>query len=913
MSRVLFAVAAVILPALPIFAENPPAGKQFAATVEKVTTVEGITEYRLSNGLRVLLFPDPSKPVVTINLTVLVGSRHEGYGETGMAHLLEHMLFKGTPTFPEVPKALRDHGAGHDFNGTTSFDRTNYYEVMPAKDENLEFGIQLEADRLVNSYVKREDLISEMTVVRSEFEMYENNPQAILLQRALSAAYEWHNYGKLTIGNRSDIERVPITSLQAFYKKYYQPDNALLVVAGQFDEAKALEYIRKYFGALKASNRKLEQTYTEEPTQDGERLVTLRRVGSVGAAVAVYHVPSGAHPDFPAVEILGEVLGNTPSGRLYKTLVETKQASTVIAGSQALHDPSVLIAFVAGEPKNLDAIRDKLIATLESVRENKVTAEEVKRAKTEWQNQHEALMSDSSKVAKNLSEAAATGDWRFFFLHRDRIAKVTADDVNRVAEKYLLPSNRTVGVFVPTPKPLRAAVPETPVIADMLKNYAGGQAEAAGEAFDPTPANLDARIRETTIGNIKVGLLPRKSRGEMATVMLALRFGNEESLKNRKTTIDLFGEMLERGTKTHSRAEIKDALDKLHVRLSVHTEVGILMVTLQVKRANLDKSLQLLTEILREPSFPDKEFDALKSEVRDQLSKGRTEPIEIVKSQLRHKLSPYAKDHPLYFPTIDEEIEQVNSAKIEDIKNLYAEQISAQAGEAAVLGDFDPAAALKELQTMLSGWNASVPHRRIPRLAHPEITGSRDTINTPDKANSVFLAGMSFPVGESDPDSVALEIGDYMFGGGPLTSRLANRIRQKEGLSYAVGSHYIPSPRDPVSQFMIFAVANPKNIEKVDAAVADEMEKYREHGPSLSELNDALKGFLDAKKVARTEDQGLALDLVNNLNLGRKFAFEAEREKKAAALSPDEIKEAFRKHIDPKKLVIIRAGDFDKK
>src|SRR5438128_1630568 len=204
---------------------------------QKVATVEGVTEYRLANGARVLLFPEASRPTVTINMTVLVGSRHEGYGETGMAHLLEHMVFKGTPTFRNVPKALRDHGA--NFNGTTNVDRTNYFETMPATDENLEFGIHLEADRLVNSYVKREDLLSEMTVVRNEFERGENSPQGVLMQRIHAAAYGWHNYGKSTIGNRSDIERVPVDNLQAFYKKYYQPDNVVLIVAGKFDEAKA--------------------------------------------------------------------------------------------------------------------------------------------------------------------------------------------------------------------------------------------------------------------------------------------------------------------------------------------------------------------------------------------------------------------------------------------------------------------------------------------------------------------------------------------------------------------------------------------------------------------------------------------------------------------------------------------------
>src|SRR4051794_10116715 len=268
---------------------------------KKVASVEGITEYRLDNGLRVLLFPDPSTPKVTVNMTVLVGSRHEGYGETGMAHLLEHMVFKGTPTHRDIPQAMKERGA--QLNGSTSGARTNYYETLPASDENLEFAIKLEADRLVNSYVKAEDLRTEMTVVRNEFERGENSPQRVLLQRMESTAYEWHNYGKSTIGNRSDIERVPIGNLQAFYRKFYQPDNVVLVIAGKFDEKTALDLVSKYFGPIPRPERKLDDTYTEEPTQDGDRVITLRRVGDPPIVGVLYHVPAAAHPDLPALRV----------------------------------------------------------------------------------------------------------------------------------------------------------------------------------------------------------------------------------------------------------------------------------------------------------------------------------------------------------------------------------------------------------------------------------------------------------------------------------------------------------------------------------------------------------------------------------------------------------------------------------
>src|SRR5712691_7442442 len=281
---------------------------QFASAAEapkRIASVEGITEYQLDNGLRLLLFPDNSQSKVTVNMTVLVGSRQEGYGETGMAHLLEHMVFKGTPRHPKVPKALQEHGA--QFNGSTSDDRVNYFETLSATDENLEFAIDLEADRMVNSYIKQEDLDSEMTVVRNEFERGENSPGAVLSERISAAAYDWHNYGKSTIGNRSDIERVPVENLRAFYKKYYQPDNVVLIVAGKFDEGKALALVQKYFGVIPRPERKLDNTYTEEPPQDGERVVTLRRVGDVAAVGVAYHIPAGPHEEHAALQVLANI------------------------------------------------------------------------------------------------------------------------------------------------------------------------------------------------------------------------------------------------------------------------------------------------------------------------------------------------------------------------------------------------------------------------------------------------------------------------------------------------------------------------------------------------------------------------------------------------------------------------------
>src|SRR6516162_10207534 len=229
--RKLVAFCSALLLSASAFAASPASKASPSKTAapkseaKKVASAEGLTEFDLSNGLKVVLFPDQSKPTVTVNVTYFVGSRHESYGETGMAHLLEHLMFKGTPTTPNIPGAFQEHGAR--WNGSTASDRTNYFETMPASDANLEWAIRFEADRMVHSFIAKKDLDSEMTVVRNELEAGENNPQRILYERVHSRAYLWHNYGKSTIGSRSDLEHVPIERLQAFYKKYYQPDNAM--------------------------------------------------------------------------------------------------------------------------------------------------------------------------------------------------------------------------------------------------------------------------------------------------------------------------------------------------------------------------------------------------------------------------------------------------------------------------------------------------------------------------------------------------------------------------------------------------------------------------------------------------------------------------------------------------------------
>ncbi|HUN79915.1 MAG TPA: pitrilysin family protein [Phycisphaerae bacterium] len=897
------------------------------AAPRKITSVEGITEYQLENGMKVLLFPDASKPTVTVNITYFVGSRHEGYGETGMAHLLEHMVFKGTPDHPKVWKHLQDHGA--QFNGTTSYDRTNYFETMAASDENLEFGLSLEADRMVNSFIAKKDLDSEFSVVRNEFEMGENNPMSIMSERIWSTAYLWHNYGKSTIGSREDIERVPIARLQAFYHKYYQPDNAMLVVAGKFDPEKALKRINELFGSIPKPSRELEKTYTVEPPQDGEREVTLRRMGEIQAIGCAYHICSAAHDDAAPIDVLADILDTTQTGRLYKALVEPELAVNVRANSESLFDPGLfeVVAEVRMD-KSLPEVRKIMFDVLDNIANQDISDKEVERSKNAHAKNFNQLMSDSGRVGIRLTEFASKGDWRLLFHQRDQMEKVTPSDVKRVAALYLRPSNRTVGTFIPTKDPLRTKVPESPDAVAMMKDYTGKDAMAEGESLGADPATIESKTQRVNLPcGIKLAMLPKKTRGDKVHVSMTFHFGAEKDFKDRLEAAGFVDEMLSRGTSKHTRRELTDAFDQLKATAFIGAGggggrggrmmtggggglPGSLSVTIDTPRENLAKVMELVGEELRDSIFPEKEFTKLIKQRLAMAEQMRSEPTALALMEMRRHMSPYPKDDIRYVPTVEEAIERLKSVKLEDIKAVYKELMGASNGEIAAVGDFEPAEFQKLVTDTFKDWKSNKPYERIA-MPYKENKTDSMVINTPDKANSLITLGMNVPIRDDDADYPALSMANFMLGGN-ANSRLLNRIRQKDGLSYTVRSMMMASSLDKSGAFTTMAICNPQNAEKAMAAAREEIDKALQSGFTDKELEDAKNGYFEQMKVQMSNEQALAGMLARDLYLGRTMKFRGDELDKIKALNVDDVNKTIKKYIHPDRLMAVRAGDFEK-
>jgi zinc protease len=856
-----------------------------------------------------------------------------------MAHLLEHMNFIETTNGRHIKDELVSRGAS--WNGTTSDDRTNYYETFTATDENLKWALSLETDRMVNVKFTKELLDTEMTVVRNEFERGENNPASILRERVASTAYLWHNYGKSTIGSKDDLEKVPVNRLAEFYKKFYQPDNAVLVITGRLDEPKTLQMVGDAMGKLPRPARVLDQTYTVEPPQDGERFVSLRRVGQGQNVMIAYHAVAAGHPDAAVLQVLSGVMngasggrggrgggGGAQEGRLAKALVDTKLAESVNMGFQLQHDPGLVIVSASlNQDQSLDAVRDAIYKALDDIVKNPPTREEIDRVSSQLARGLENSLSNTQSIATGaLNSSIAQGDWRLMFLQHDRLQDIVPADVVRAAQTYFKPSNRTVGYYIPDASPDRTVVPASPDLAETFRNYSSKVSVVRGESFDPTIANIDSRVVRSKLSNgMKVAILSKKTANNIVGATLDLRFGDATTLAGQREAAAFAGSMLMAGTKSHSREQIQEELRKLNAQVFVSGGGGggggrggrgggpggglsSATATISAPAENFVPALRLAVEILKEPVYPQDDFDRIKTQRLKALELAPTEPTQLAAERLNRYLSPFSKGDTQYSPTQQEQIPDLQKATLEDARKFHDQFYGANYGVLAVVGPVDAAEIQKTAASLLAGWNTSrafkpltTPYKKVPAI--------NEKIETPDKANAQFLAGARFQMSQNDPDYPAMVLASYMFGE-PITSRISDRIRNREGLSYGANAR-ITVPAEGDSAMLSGTVSlNPAVGPKVEASFVDELKKVYDSGFTAAELTAAKKAYLDSRMVGRSTDAALLALMTSHEQLDRPYKWDSDLETKIQALTVEQVNAAFRKHIDPAALSIVKAGDF---
>jgi zinc protease len=924
--------------------------------VEFVAEEEGVREFRLANGLKVLLVENRVAPVVTFLVLYRVGSRNEAVGHTGATHLLEHMLFKGTPTFnkakgTQVAATLQRVGA--DFNATTWYDRTNYFETVPS--DALELAVHLEADRMRNSFIADDDRRSEMTVVRNELERGQNEPMLVLDEAVYATAFREHPYHHPTIGWRSDVENVPTARLKEFYDTFYHPNNATAVVVGDFEEPRALSLIEKHFGALPASPAPIPEVYTDEPRQEGERRLVVRRAGELPLVQVAFRTPAAlghdrvlsnaelaaraaeppARNDIYPLAVLAEALSNGVTSRLYQALVETELAVSADARLDQFRDPGLFNVYATAAPGVEPARVEEVIhSELARVAED-LTDAEVEKSKRQIAAQVAYERDGTHNVAVQMSEAEAVADWRFYNDYSKSVARVSGDDVRRAARLYFREDTRTVGHFIPKPggdggggdgnggdngdgggaggaggagasSTGRALAPHGPKFHHEPLDE--GDAGGAGGRVKSGGAGFASRVVREELETGAVLLVLENAATPTVALRGSLRAGSHFEPKEKPGLARITAEMLKRGTLRRGKLELAGALESVGADVEFDTDAFAVQISARSLSEDFPALAATLAEMLREPSFPADELEKLKQQTIAAVRERQSDTSWRAYERLTQTL--FDERNPFYTHAGERLVESVSSITVEDVRGFYEKFYGGRTLVLSVAGGVRAGEAVRVLREALAGFGG--PERADVDVSDPEppAEARREFVLVKDKASVDVLLGTVAPLRRSAPDYYAAVLANRALGESTLSSRLGLQVRDAEGLTYGIGSRF-RSPSLAAGPWYIAVSVNPGNVERAIDSALGVLRDYVEHGIRPEELGDEKSSAVGAFKVSLSTNGGLARALWNAEFYGLGLDYVEHYPELIARVTVEEVNAAIRKYFRPDRLTVVIAGDLD--
>jgi zinc protease len=891
-----------------------------------VRQMEGVSEYKLANGMQVLLAPNDLQPRVYANLTIKAGSAVEGLGEGGMAHLLEHLLFKGTPTTKDPMREFQERSFSS--NGTTNMDRTDYFAAMNANSDNLHWYIGWLADAMTNSFIAKADLDKEMTVVRNEFERAGSNISRGMWDTRMALTFPNHGYGRSVLGNLTDIENVSIAKLQAFYKTWYRPDNAVLVVSGRFDATQTLAQIQQVFGRIATQTTPLPKLYTREPVQDGPREATIRRIGGEPQTMISWRGAPAAHADDAVLDIVAHALANGRNGRFAEAVTRHAMGTSPAAYHASMAQYGMFSVFILPSSANqFDPLRNLLQKHIDDIAKTGLTEDELASAKTYFGKQINDVKNTAEGIGATLASSASLGDWRLLFWGRDNLTKVSIADTQRVAAAYLVPANEVRVSYQPDPAPKRAPDALVQSLTDYsTKPVAITTTSATNitlselERFEANSTEMDKRtVRSQLEIGTKVALLARPAVGDAIQGTVRLRWGNLNDYKTfgaLAAASSNVGELLSRGTVKHTQQQLADELNRLQSSFTVFSGMGGLTVNFKTTRQHWPAFAMLLTEVLREPKFMThdfsvKIFETWKLERIAKLNAQRDEGEAIADRAVNRAMSPYGIDDPRYIPTTDEAVARWKALELKDVQQFWRNFAGANVSQFAAAGALDVGSVQQGVKPMFEGFASQKPYQRItyPLSRSEPITA---TVSTPDKPNAVFTQRRAIALKPYSKEALAVQFANGIIGA-TSASRLFTNLRKQEGLTYGTYSGFNHNEDDEVLTFGISGTFAPQNRARFEQVLADTKKDILANGLTRIELFAAKRVALERTKTNRENDAStvgtLAFNEFKNLN----FAFWQKQADMAQALAIEDIDQAARLLLDAKDFVTVVTGDFSKK
>lgn len=870
-----------------------------------IETRGGIESYTLNeNGLRILLMPDAQTPVAAVMVTYGVGGRHEVTGTTGATHILEHMMFKGTENYAgEQSYSPTMERIGARSNATTYYDRTNYYAVLPS--QYVPLAIELEADRMRNLRIRAEDLESEMTVVRNEYERGENNPVRTLIKEIYATAFMAHPYSHPVIGWRSDIENTSPEKLRQFYDTFYWPENTTLTIIGGFDRNETLNAILNHYGAIPKAPEPIPSVETLEPEQLGERRITIERAGEVGVIALAYKVPEGTHRDWAALRLIEQILGANQTGRLYRSLDDKGKASQTFSFAPQLHDPSLFFLGAFLTPDSTHTEAEALIAQeIENLIAGGVSEEELQRAKSVIEAQTVYDRDGPYAIASAINECIALGDWSTYLTLPEAIQKVTPAEIQRTAEKYLTQKTRTTGWFIPqkSERPLSASLPTPNYFRDPeLKNQPAadtGKSEIASTAT----VNFTPHIRETNIGPIRLVTVDMPVEKVVAFVG-SFAAGNARNPSGNPLLASLTAQMLDQGTERNDRFALAESLDTLGAELGFQADAHSLSFSGKFLRNDAGFVIDLLAEQLQIPAFEETVFDNLKERTRANILRATHDPDYRASAAMTRLL--YPKNHPNYNTPLEQQIQALDNTTVEDLRQFHKSYYGPASMTLVFAGDIDFDQLSAAIAAAFNDWQGGQAYPDNTPAVQPTLGQTLD-IQIPDKTSVSLRLGQFTGLQRTDTDYLPFAIGNYILGGS-FHSRLMTEIRVKQGLTYSIQSSHTGDILTP-GHWNLAVSLSPENLEKGRAATVEVLRQWAKEGVTQEEVAAACTTLSGKYLVGLATTSAVAGQVHSFLKRGYPAQYIDTHPKKLAATTANQVNEAIRKYHDTETLAGVVAG-----
>jgi zinc protease len=903
-------------------------------SITKVSEDKNVVEYRLSNGLKVLLLENHTAPVITLLVLYKVGSRNEGVGYTGSTHFLEHMLFKGTTDHnPDQGNGIDDllTQIGAYWNATTWFDRTSYFEVVPA--EYMELCVELEADRMRNLLLRQTDHDSEMSVVRNELERGENYPEEALEKDLYALAFREHPYHHPTIGWRTDVEGVSMDRLREFYNTFYWPNNATVVLVGDFKQDEALSVIAKHYGKIPAAPHPIPEVYTIEPPQEGERRFEINRAGDLSRMLIGHHVPEATHKDNYALAALRHILGSTyeRSSCLYKILIDTSLAAETFARHDDLRDPGLfIIGATVTEDIDPKEVEEAIYAELERLSREPVSEEELNRAKSSNRKGTILAKADPSSLAFMLGEAESKADWHWLMEYDDKFDQVTPDDIRRVVATYFHKTNRTVGVFLPneidmSPEQMQAAVAAAE--AQSGDNHSGEEKHNLAELMADKPTVAKAKVDKPKIRTSSfASRLVKKVLPNGLTVLLMQNPGTESvgvcgTLKagkyftaeghNNSNLAELVADLLPKGSAKYSKMEIAQILENMGIPGGLEFSVDNYRLSFgaHVVSDDLPMYLDLLADLIRNPQLSSEELAKTKIEWRSRFTEAMNNTRSMAWNKLRRTI--FDADHPFYEKTFDEQVIDLEDVSLETIHATHKKLFTPKGMIITVVGDTDLEEALQHITDKLGDWQGGDPPSiSIPQAPLPKKS-SRIDVPLPEKKSTDIVMAHPTDLQRTGEDFYAAKLANAALGQDTITSRLGNVVRDRAGLTYGIYSSFSDTAYGSAPWSVSLSV-NPKNVDKSLNLVSQVLSDYIENGISEEELSKETGRAVGAFTVGLASSLGVARAVTEFEFLELGPAELDNMSKNYAAVTKEQVDVAMKKYFHPDKAITVVAGTFEK-